>query len=143
MNHDTMAEAKWRWKFSLIYWDHFLCFFIILHTGRIDYGTFQQRLVDAWGWISSDVRLAVIAHLAVLVNSWISKCHHCPLAPTRNDPVRSCFIDKNLSSVAIHVIFSHCVCHSLCPIVRVLFHSARWLFSLLLSITSKTYNKVS
>ena len=81
MNHDTMAEAKWRWKFSLIYWDHFLCFFIILHTGRIDYGTFQQRLVDAWGWISSDIRLAVIVHLTVLVNSWIAKCHcctHCP-----------------------------------------------------------------
>lgn len=81
MNHDTMAETKWRWKFSLIYWDHFLCFFIILHTGRIDYGTFQQRLVNAWGWISSDIRLAVIEHLTVLVNSWISKCHcctHCP-----------------------------------------------------------------
>lgn len=92
---------------------------VFLHyTGRTDYGTFQQRLVDAWGWISSDIRLAVIVHLTVLVNSWISKCHYCTLAPTRNDSVRSCFIDKNLSSVAIHVIFSHCVCYSLCPIVE-------------------------
>lgn len=102
MNHDAMAEAKCGWQFSLIYWDHFLCLFIPFCIARIDYGTFKQRLVDARGWICSDITLAVIIHLTVLGKPWISKCHHFTHCSNKNWFCWKLYCRGSLLSITIH-----------------------------------------
>lgn len=111
----------------------------ILHTGRMDYGTFKQRLVDAWGWICSDIRLAVIIHLTVLGNSWISKCHHFTHFSDKN-----WFWGKTVSQIksAVHYHSSHIPI--LCILVSLSFHLSSTgcrVSSLPLSATSKIYSK--